>query len=154
MIRHAAHGHRNSFFFITRSQRDLQLFRGQDRIVEEKLVEIAQAKKQECSGMFFFDGGILPHQRSGRLGHLGGLRRIITKRAAVLLRHFAYSRREITAEIAVDCGSLPVFSFLMELRKDPITRSWVITGDDPAETGPRPETACSFCDGSSASPCR
>lgn len=31
----------------------------------------------------------------------------------------------------------------MELRKDPITRSWVITGDDPA--GPRPESACRFC---------
>ena len=37
----------------------------------------------------------------------------------------------------------------MELRKDPITRSWVITGDDPA--GPRPETACIFC-GENAQP--
>ena len=33
----------------------------------------------------------------------------------------------------------------MELRKDPITRSWVIVGDDPAENGSRPETACRFC---------
>jgi len=33
----------------------------------------------------------------------------------------------------------------MELRKDPITRSWVITGDDPVESSPRPETACRFC---------
>ncbi len=33
----------------------------------------------------------------------------------------------------------------MELRKDPITRSWVMTGDDPAESSPRPETACRFC---------
>jgi UDPglucose--hexose-1-phosphate uridylyltransferase len=33
----------------------------------------------------------------------------------------------------------------MELRKDPITRSWVITGDDPAESGPRPESICLFC---------
>ncbi len=33
----------------------------------------------------------------------------------------------------------------MELRKDPITRSWVITGDDPVEHSPRPETACRFC---------
>jgi UDPglucose--hexose-1-phosphate uridylyltransferase len=33
----------------------------------------------------------------------------------------------------------------MELRKDPITRSWVITGDDDAESGPRPEAACAFC---------
>ncbi|HET9407951.1 MAG TPA: DUF4931 domain-containing protein [Candidatus Sulfotelmatobacter sp.] len=33
----------------------------------------------------------------------------------------------------------------MELRKDPITRSWVITGDEPAEGKARPETACRFC---------
>ena len=33
----------------------------------------------------------------------------------------------------------------MELRKDPITRSWVITGDDPADNAPRPESACPFC---------
>jgi UDPglucose--hexose-1-phosphate uridylyltransferase len=33
----------------------------------------------------------------------------------------------------------------MELRKDPITRSWVITGDDVPETSPRPESLCRFC---------
>jgi len=33
----------------------------------------------------------------------------------------------------------------MELRKDPITRSWVMTGDDPAESASRPEGACRFC---------
>jgi UDPglucose--hexose-1-phosphate uridylyltransferase len=33
----------------------------------------------------------------------------------------------------------------MELRKDPITRSWVITGDDPSESAPRPPSACRFC---------
>jgi len=38
----------------------------------------------------------------------------------------------------------------MELRKDPITRSWVITGDDIPETAPRPETACRFCPTSTA----
>lgn len=32
----------------------------------------------------------------------------------------------------------------MELRKDPITRSWVITGDDVNEPGPRSEE-CQFC---------
>jgi len=46
---------------------------------------------------------------------------------------------------AVDSRSVLVFSCLMELRKDPITRSWVITGDDLAESGPRPEAACRFC---------
>jgi UDPglucose--hexose-1-phosphate uridylyltransferase len=33
----------------------------------------------------------------------------------------------------------------MELRKDPITRSWVITGDDASEASPRPEAGCRFC---------
>ena len=33
----------------------------------------------------------------------------------------------------------------MELRKDPITRSWVITGDDVPEVTPRTEAMCRFC---------
>ncbi len=33
----------------------------------------------------------------------------------------------------------------MELRKDPLTRSWVITGDDVPDLGPRPEPFCRFC---------
>jgi UDPglucose--hexose-1-phosphate uridylyltransferase len=33
----------------------------------------------------------------------------------------------------------------MELRKDPITRSWVMTGDDPTEAPPRPDFPCRFC---------
>lgn len=39
----------------------------------------------------------------------------------------------------------------MELRKDPITRSWVITGDDVPETWPRSEPFCRFCADSPAS---
>ncbi len=39
----------------------------------------------------------------------------------------------------------------MELRKDPITRSWVITGDDVSETAPSSDIACPFC-GDSANP--
>jgi UDPglucose--hexose-1-phosphate uridylyltransferase len=39
----------------------------------------------------------------------------------------------------------------MELRKDPITRSWVITGDDVAESTPRTDSPCKFCaDGAGA----
>ncbi len=38
----------------------------------------------------------------------------------------------------------------MELRKDPITRSWVITGDDIPESTPRPDPACRFCPTSTA----
>jgi UDPglucose--hexose-1-phosphate uridylyltransferase len=33
----------------------------------------------------------------------------------------------------------------MELRKDPITRSWVITGDDVPDAAPRQESFCRFC---------
>src|SRR6266487_1614481 len=36
----------------------------------------------------------------------------------------------------------------MELRKDPLTRSWVLTGDDIPETAPRPATQCRLCPGS------
>jgi UDPglucose--hexose-1-phosphate uridylyltransferase len=39
----------------------------------------------------------------------------------------------------------------MELRKDPITRSWVITGDESSETVP-PTEACRFCPDASAPP--
>jgi UDPglucose--hexose-1-phosphate uridylyltransferase len=37
----------------------------------------------------------------------------------------------------------------MELRKDPITRSWVITGDDVPDSAPREESFCRFCPDSS-----
>ncbi len=84
MVRHAAHGDGDTFFLIARGQRDLQFFRGQDGVVKEKLVEISQAKEQQGAGMLLLDGGILPHQRRGRLGHFSGLRaRIITKAVAL-----------------------------------------------------------------------
>src|ERR1700690_1352160 len=35
----------------------------------------------------------------------------------------------------------------MELRKDPLTRSWVLTGDDIPETAPRPAAECRLCPG-------
>jgi len=38
----------------------------------------------------------------------------------------------------------------MELRKDPITRSWVITGDDIPEAAARPDPVCRFCPTSTA----
>src|SRR6266567_3129909 len=33
----------------------------------------------------------------------------------------------------------------MELRKDPLTRSWVLTGDDIPDTAPRPAAECRLC---------
>ncbi len=38
----------------------------------------------------------------------------------------------------------------MELRKDPITRSWVIIGDDVPDSAPRVESFCRFCPDSPA----
>lgn len=35
----------------------------------------------------------------------------------------------------------------MELRKDPLTRSWVLTGDDGADLAPRPAAECRLCPG-------
>lgn len=40
----------------------------------------------------------------------------------------------------------------MELRKDPITRSWVITGDDPGDAAPRLDASCPFCANSASPP--
>ena len=72
MVGHAAHGHGNSFFLISRSKSDLQFFGGNYGIVKEQLVEVSQAEEQERRGMLFLDGSVLPHQRSGRLIHQAG----------------------------------------------------------------------------------
>jgi UDPglucose--hexose-1-phosphate uridylyltransferase len=57
------------------------------------------------------------------------------------------------SEITVDANPLRVFSlFGMELRKDPITRSWVITGDDVPDIAPRPESSCRLCPDSAQAP--
>ena len=37
----------------------------------------------------------------------------------------------------------------MELRKDPLTRSWVLTGDDSPESAPRAAIECRLCPGAS-----
>ena len=69
VIRHAAHGNGDAFFLVARGERDLQLARGDDRILEEELVEVAQAEEQQRAGMLFLDRGVLPHQRRGGLAH-------------------------------------------------------------------------------------
>ncbi len=66
------------------------------------------------------------------------------------MTRFASAHGKFRQEFAVDSGSLAVFSFPMELRKDPITRSWVITGDDPTEAASRSDLPCRFCDNSTA----
>ncbi len=69
VIGHAAHGDGVVFFFVARSQRDLQLTRGHHRVFKEEFVEVSQAEEEQRVGMLFLDRGILPHQRSGGFGH-------------------------------------------------------------------------------------
>ena len=69
VVGHAAHGNGDALFLVARGQRDLQLARRDDGVLEKQLVEVAQAKKQQRVGMLFLDGSVLPHQRRGRLGH-------------------------------------------------------------------------------------
>src|SRR5262252_11241773 len=83
--------------------------------------------------MVFLDRGVLPHQRRGRLSHRKKIRGGIINGDHSLRRDFPID--------GVRAWCFPTF---MELRKDPITRSWVITGDDVPETQPSTGT-CRFC---------
>ena len=124
MVRHATHGDGDAFFLVARGQRDLQFPGGEDRVVEEKFVEISQAEEQQRAGMLLLDGGILPHQRGGRLGHFNGLRaRIITKAG---LPFCAHNYIPEFSRLCVLCGiSLRTsrFKILFDLRTDqPLNR--------------------------------
>ena len=66
VVGHSAHGNGNAFFLVAGGKRYLQLARGYDRVVEEKLVEIAHAKKQQRARVLFLNRGVLPHQGRGR----------------------------------------------------------------------------------------
>src|SRR5207248_2494905 len=69
VIRYPAHGDGNAFFLVARGQRDLQLTRGRDRVAKKQFVKISQPEKEQSIGMLLLDRGILPHERSGGLGH-------------------------------------------------------------------------------------
>ena len=45
VVGNSAHGHRDAFLFVARGQRNLQFFGGDDGIVKEELVEIAEAEE-------------------------------------------------------------------------------------------------------------
>jgi len=69
VVGHTTHGDVDTLFFVPRSQSDLQFARRQHRIVKKQFVEIAEPEKQERSGMLLLNGGILPHERRGKLRH-------------------------------------------------------------------------------------
>src|SRR5262245_37625844 len=64
MVGYPAHGHGHALFLVARRERDLKFPGRQHRILEEELVEVAQAKKQQGFGVLPLDGRILPHERS------------------------------------------------------------------------------------------
>ena len=61
MIRHAAHWYGGAFFFVAGGEGDFQLARGQNRVVEEELIEVAEAIHQQGAGNLLFNRVILPH---------------------------------------------------------------------------------------------
>ena len=65
MIGHAAHGYSGAFLFVAGGEGDFQFARGEDGVIEEELVEIAQAEHEQGAGNLLFDGVVLPHQRRG-----------------------------------------------------------------------------------------
>ncbi len=74
MNRHAAHGNVAAIMFAALGERDGERGRSLHRILEEQLVEIAHAIKQQMLGMGVLDGEILGHQRRGIARQLEGFR--------------------------------------------------------------------------------
>ena len=65
----AAHGNGLALLAIARSEGDLKLAGGDDRVFVEKLVKIAEAEEKQGLGMLPLDGVVLLHQRRGWFGH-------------------------------------------------------------------------------------
>ncbi len=71
VVGHSAHGDGDAVHLLARGERDLEFAGGGDSVIEEELVEIPDAKKQQRGGVLFLDGGVLPHQRCGGFTHEG-----------------------------------------------------------------------------------
>ena len=69
MIRDAAHRDGGALFLIARGERDLEFARGNHRVLEEQLVEIAQPEHQQRVRDLLLDAVVLPHQRRGGVRH-------------------------------------------------------------------------------------
>ena len=61
MIRHAAHWYGGAFFFVAGGEGDFQLARGRNRVVEEELIEVAEAIHEQGAGNLLFNRVILLH---------------------------------------------------------------------------------------------
>ena len=69
--RHAAHRHIGIPVASTARQRDIERLRRRHRVIEEQLVEIAHAVKQEAARIGLLDREILHHHRRGGAGARG-----------------------------------------------------------------------------------
>ena len=61
MVGNSAHGDGDAIHLLARGEGDLELAGGGDRVIEEELVEVADAEEQQRGGVLFLDGGVLPH---------------------------------------------------------------------------------------------
>src|SRR5262249_54829093 len=64
VVGHSAHRDWGAAFLMAGRQRDLHLPRSDERVVEEKLVEIAESEEEKRAGVLLFDLVILPQHRS------------------------------------------------------------------------------------------
>ena len=65
----AAHGH--AAFFVARGEGELQLAGGGFGVVEEELVEVAEAEEEQRVGVLAFGGQVLAHERGLGVGESG-----------------------------------------------------------------------------------
>ncbi len=68
VIRDAAHGRPSRFAQWARGQRDPHHRRGDDGVVEEDLIEIAEPEEEDSVGMLLFRLPVLPHDRGQSRG--------------------------------------------------------------------------------------
>ena len=69
MVRDAAHGNGLAAFAIAGGERDLQFVGGDEGVLVEELVEVAEAEQEQGVGVVGFDRVILPHEWGGGFGH-------------------------------------------------------------------------------------
>ncbi len=71
MIRDAAHGDGLAFFAIAGSESDLEDTGGEERVVEEEFIKVAETEEEKGAGVLGFDVVVLTEERSGRFRHFG-----------------------------------------------------------------------------------
>ena len=80
MVGDAAHGDGRALFLVARGEGDFELAGGGDGVLEEELVEIAQAEHEQGLGHLLLDAVVLPHERRGGVTHGEFLETDLTRR--------------------------------------------------------------------------